>query len=130
MQPNYVARRSAWGAVTFFRILFFWLIIPLIVMIVDIIRRKVEKVEFYDDYVIVRKGILNTTESRSVFPGIIGLRVSQGLFGKIFGYGDVNVDVVSRWDVDLTQVCKPKELKRFLETKLVDAKSVKPTFMN
>ncbi|MBO5363025.1 MAG: PH domain-containing protein [Clostridia bacterium] len=130
MQPNYVARRSAWGAVTFLRVLFFWLIIPLIVMIVDIIRRKVEKVEFYDDYVISHKGILNTVESRSAFPGIIGVRVSQSLGGKIFGYGDVQVDVVSKWDIDLSDICKPKELKKFLETKLIDAKNVRPTFMD
>ena len=47
-EPNYVAKRSAWLAVTPARVLFFWLIIPLIVMLVDIAIKKRDMLLFYD----------------------------------------------------------------------------------
>ena len=63
--PNFVAKKSAWAAVTVLRVLFFWLIIPLIIMIVDIMIKKSERIEFYDDYIIQRSGVLSKKEKRS-----------------------------------------------------------------
>ena len=118
-RPNYVATKSAWKAITFWRVVFFWLIIPLIIMIVKIIVLKHERIEFYEDKIIVKSGVLSKNERKSVFLGVLSVSVNQSLWGRMFGYGDVNVDVVGKWDVNLEGVCKPKELEAYLETKIV-----------
>ena len=125
MKPNYVATKTAWGAVTFWRVVFFWLVIPLIVMIVDIFARKAERIEFYDKYLVVKRGLLSKREKRSVFSGVIGVSVNQSLFGRIFGYGDIMVDVVGKWDVNLKGVSNPNGLKAYLETRTIDPKDTR-----
>ena len=127
MRANYVAKKTAWSAVTFWRIALFWLIIPLIIMIVDIFVKKSETIEFYDGYVIQKSGLLSRKEKRSVFPKVAAVSVDQSLFGRIFNYGNVNVDVIGQWDVDLKGLAKPHELKKYLEDKMVGADSIQPT---
>jgi len=128
--PNYVASKSAWNAVTPLRILFFWLVIPLIVLIVDIIRNKKDKIEFYDKYVIERSGILSKKEKKSTFAGVYSVSVDQSVWGRIFNYGNVKIDVVGRWDVDTDGIARPNGLKRYLESKIVEPDSLKSVVMN
>ena len=127
MQANYVAKKTAWSAVTFWRIVLCWLIIPLIVMIVDIFVKKSTTIEFYDGYIIQKSGVLSRKEKRSVFPKVASVSVNQSLFGRMFNYGDVNVDVIGQWDVDLKGLAKPHDLKKYLEDKMVEASEIKPT---
>ena len=49
MKPEFIVKKSAWKAVTFWRIILCWLIIPLLVMIFNIISLKCEKIEFYEE---------------------------------------------------------------------------------
>ncbi len=93
MTPIYTVRKSACRAFTPLRILFIWLIIPLIVIIVRIIQLKCEIIEFYPDKIIQRSGWLSKKEKRSAFTGVMGVSVSLGIMGRLFHYGDVNVDV-------------------------------------
>lgn len=117
--PIYVAKKSAWKAVTPFRILFCWLIIPLFAMIAQIISLKNENIEFYEDSIITKKGIVSKDESRFAFSGVIGVSVKQGVGGRIFNYGDVKVDIVGRnWDIDTKGIHNPQALKQFLETRI------------
>lgn len=127
MQANYVAKKTAWSAVTFWRIALFWLVIPLIVMIVDIFVKKSVTIEFYDGYIIQKSGVLSRKETHSVFPKVAAVSVDQSLFGRMFNYGNVNVDVIGKWDVDLKGIAKPHELKKYLEDKMVEADSITPT---
>ena len=127
MQANYVAKKTAWSAVTFWRIAFFWLVIPLIIMIVDIFVKKSVTIEFYDGYIIQKSGVLSRKERRSVFPKVAAVSINQSLFGRMFNYGNVNVDVIGQWDVDLKGIAKPHDLKKYLEDKMVDADSIQPT---
>lgn len=114
--PNYVAKKSAWSAVTLFRVLFFWLIVPLIIMIVDIIIKKHEVIEFYDDYVIKKSGVLSRKEKRAALIGVIGVSVSQTICGRICNYGDVYIDFVGKaWDVSTSDLANPNGLKEYLE---------------
>lgn len=117
--PNYVASKTAWNAVTPLRILFFWLIIPLIILIVDIIRNKKNKIEFYDKYVIEKSGILSKKEKKSTFAGVYSISVEQSIWGRIFNYGNVKVDVVGRWDINTYGISHPNELKKYLESTIV-----------
>lgn len=128
--PNYVASKTAWNAITPLRILFFWLIIPLIVLIVDIIRYKKDKIEFYDRYVIEKSGLLSKREKKSTFAGIYSVSVEQNVWGRIFKYGDVKVDVVGRWDIDTYGISHPNELKKYLETKIVEPDNLQAVVAN
>lgn len=96
MQPNYVARKSILPAFTFWRIILFFLIVPLIVLIYDIIARKKEVIEFYDDKIVYKKGVFNKSETTAAFMGVYAVNVYQSFFGRIFNYGNVKVDAVGR----------------------------------
>ncbi len=123
-KPNYVAKKSAWSAVTLFRVLLFWLIIPLIIMIVDIIIKKHEIIEFYDDYVVKKSGVLSKKEKRVALIGVVGVSVSQTIWGRICNYGDVCIDVVGKWDVNTSQLAKPNGLKNYLEPFITKASNL------
>ncbi len=124
MKPNFVAKKTAWGGVTPLCVLFFWLVIPLIVMICRIVSLKNQVTEFYDDYIIVKSGVLSKSERKTVFPSILSVSIDQSLWGRMFGYGNVKVDVVGKWDVDLYGICDPVALKSYLEDKVTRGKNI------
>ncbi len=121
MQPNYVARKSILPAFTFWRIILFFLIVPLIVLIYDIIARKKEVIEFYDDKIVCKKGVFNKSETTAAFMGIYAVNVHQSIFGRIFNYGNVKVDAVGRWDINSNGIKNPKGLKAYLEQYTVES---------
>ena len=119
MAPIYVVRKSAWRALTPLRILFFWLIIPLIVILVRVVQLKHEIIEFYPDKIIQKSGVIAKKEKRSSFTGVMGTSVDQGVLGRMLNYGDVRVDVAGKWDIDTEGVKAPRALQNFLESHLV-----------
>ena len=116
MTPNYVAKKSAASVLSLWLILFCWLIIPLIVQIVRIINAKCYTIEFFDNKIVLKSGILNKSERQCVFAGVYSVSVSQSLAGRIFGYGNISVDCPGRWDIDTTGIKNPGELKKYLES--------------
>ena len=118
MTPNYVAKKSAVKELNFWLILFFWLIIPLIIQIVRILQAKAYSIEFYDERIIIKSGVLNKSEKQSVFAGVYAVSIDQSLWGRMWNYGDVKVDCPGKWDVDTAGIKNPKGLKAFLETKI------------
>lgn len=115
MKPNYVATKSAAAVLSPWLILLFWLIVPLIMQIVRILRAKSYQIEFYDNKMVVKSGLLNKNERQSVFTGVYAVSVSQSLWGRICGYGNISVDCPGKWDIDTTGIKDPKALKAFLE---------------
>ena len=124
MKPNYVATKSAWRAVTFWRVVLFWLVIPLVIMIIDIVAAKRDVLEFYDDKVIHKSGILAKNETQTLFTGVMAVSVAQSVVGRMFNFGDVRVDVQGKWDIDTDMISNPFGLKQYLETKTVKAASI------
>lgn len=129
MTPNYVAKKSIAKELNFWLILFFWLIIPLIIQIVRILQAKAYTIEFYDEKVIIKSGVLNKNESQSVFAGVFSVSVSQSLFGRMFNFGDVSVDCPGKWDINTNGIKNPKGLKAYLETKIT-AKGINQVVMD
>ena len=127
-QPNYVAKRSAWTAVTPLRVIFFWLIIPLIVMLVDIAVKKRDMICFYDDCIIQKSGLLSKKERRSAFLDIISVSVNQTFWQRICRYGDVKVDVAGKWDINTSDIANPNGLKEYLEDKIVSGRNVQGVY--
>ena len=129
MKPNYVAKKSAWTAVSIWTILLFWLIVPIIIMIFKIIALKAESIEFYDQKVVQRSGILAKQERQSLLTNITSVSVNQSLWGRIFNYGNVQVDLIGKWDINTNGVANPHKLKDFLEDYLSN-KNMHQAIMN
>ena len=120
MEPLYVAKKSKLCSFSLLRILFCWLIVPVIFIIIDMIKTNVEKVEFYDKKVTERNGLISKNEKETTFKGVVSVNVQQSFWGRIFNFGEVYVDLVGKNNLHLEKIAKPYELKKFLETKIVD----------
>ena len=120
MNPNYVAKKSAWSCISFLSVLACILVIPLFVLIFRIIAIKQYRLEFYDDKVVIKSGLLNVKTKQMVFMGITAVSVNQTLWGRIFDYGTVAVDCVGKWDVNSTTYIKdPHKLEEYLQGHIV-----------
>ena len=115
MKPNYVAKKSVIAALSFWLIVFFWLVIPLIIQIARILSAKCYLIEFYDNKIVVKSGVLSKQENQSVFGGVYSVSVSQSLMGRVFNYGNIQVDCPGRWDIDTAGIKDPSALKKYLE---------------
>ena len=124
-RPHIIARKSLLPAFKFWRILFFWLIIPLIMIIVDVIKLKHEYVEFYSAHVIKKKGVFNKTEEKCMFPKILSCNVSRTFWGRVFNYGDIEIDAIGKWDVDLKNIKRPLYIRKYLENHFISAKEIR-----
>ena len=116
MMPKYVAEKSVVPVLSFWLIVFSWLVIPLIIQIVRILSVKSYSIEFYEDKIIVKSGLLSKQEHQSVFAGVYSVSVSQSLMGRIFNYGNVKVDCPGKWDVNTNDIKDPAALKNYLES--------------
>ena len=80
----------------------------------DMVRKKFGK------KVTERKGLISKNEKETTFKGVVSVNVQQSFWGRIFNFGDVYIDLVGKNNLVLEGIAKPYELKKFLETKLVD----------
>lgn len=121
---QYKVSKSAWEAITPLRVLFFWLIIPLIIMIVKAVQNHYDTIEFYEDKIVHKTGVLVKNENERVFPGVLGISVRQSLWGRIFNYGDVIVNAKGKWDITTTFIKDPYGLKKYLQSRTINSKDL------
>ena len=115
VKPNYVIRKSAWSVVRPWHILLFFLIVPLIIMIVKIINVKDDTISFYNNKIVHRSGIFSKHEKTNIMTRVLSVTVKQTFWGRIFNYGTVHVDVVGKWDINMRGVKDPMGAKEYLE---------------
>lgn len=115
MQPNYVAKKSLWLALSFWNVALFWLVVPLIIIICKIVVLKFQQVEFYDQRVIKKSGVFSKKERQFVFTSVVSVSVDQSFWGRIFNYGDVRVDLIGKGIITANGISRPNELKAFVE---------------
>ncbi len=150
-RPEYVAKRSAWSIIRFWRILVFWIAVPavlffgvkllelelnplilpivwlalmLVIFICRIIVIKSHRVEFYKNKVVEKWGVFDIEKKSNVFTAVLAVKVDQKFWGRVFGYGEVKVDMVGPWDVDLTRIKKPKKLQNYLDSRIAHVKGM------
>lgn len=129
MNPLFVAKKSKMASFSILRIIFFWLIVPLILIILDMVRAGIEKIEFYEKNVIEKTGIISKNEKNTIFKGVVSVTVNQGFWGRLFGYGDVHIDLIGKNNLHLEKIKNPYELKKFLGTKIVDVDNSQTTLI-
>ena len=88
-------------------------------MAVKIVKIKFVRISFYEDRVIERSGILSKRERQSLFQGVLSVSVEQSFSGRLFGYGNVKINVFGKWDIDTHGIVRPEELKRYLERRMI-----------
>ncbi len=99
---------ACWSGV--FVVIFFWKLIVV----------RCDYVEFYDDYVIVKKGVIFRKSEKKIFPQILSVRTHR----NILGYGTVDIDVVGPWDLDLSKRKRPEDLREYLVDHMVNSVAV------
>ena len=119
--------RSFWAEMTFLKILFFWLIIP---VIIAYIVAKSYLVTITEKKIIIDSGIINKTSSEYAVAGITSIRVEQTMFGSIFNYGTVYISLAGDRQVLLEDVAKPNEVKSFLNRQLEKTANATHTLVN
>lgn len=130
VKPNYVMKKSAWSVIRPWHILLFFLVVPLIIMIVKIINVKDDTISFYNNKVVQRSGIFSKQERTNVLTHVLSVTVKQTFWGRIFNYGNIYVDVVGKWDINMRGVKDPMKAKEYLESFVANGASVKPIIMN
>ena len=112
--------------VPFLAVLFgIFAMIPLISIIVKIIILRSQYVEFYDSYVIKKRGVFNKTEEKCMFPKVMSCHVYRSFWGRVFNFGNIQVDVIGKWDVDLTGIKRPLFIRKYLENHFISAKEIR-----
>lgn len=104
---------------------FFISLIPLGIFIWHVIVLKCQYTEFYDSYVIKKWGVFDKDHERCMFPKILSCHVSQTFWGRVFGYGDVHVDAIGKWDVDLHNIKRPHFVRKYLDNHFISAKEIR-----
>lgn len=130
VKPNYVMKKSAWSVIRPWHLIFFFLIVPLIIMIVKIINVKDDKILFYNNKVVQQSGVFSKYEKTNILTRVLSVTVKQTFWGRLFNYGTVKVDVVGEWDINMSGVKDPMGAKAFLETFVANGAAVKPIIMN
>ena len=143
MKPNYTAKKTAWllvslknvilflvsvaGVVAFFLfdflafpislVFFAPLLVSIIWILCDLLVIKCEKYDFYDNKVVYSKGVFNRKVQITTFLGVLSVTINQSFSGRLCNYGNVAIDTVGRWDMDMEKISKPHKLKLYLESK-------------
>lgn len=129
IKPNYVIRKSAWSVVRPWHILLGFLIVPLIIMVIKIINIKDESVSFYQNRVVHRSGIFSKQEKTTIMTRVLSVSVKQTFWGRICNYGNIYVDVVGEWDINMRGVKDPMKAKAYLEQFIANGAGVRPLIM-
>ena len=101
-------------------ILAVWTLIFVIAMIWTLIVIRCNYIEFYDSYVIQRKGVIFRKSKKTIFPQVISVTTHR----NILGYGSVDIDVVGPWDVELTKLKRPEDVREYLVDHMVNSVAV------
>ena len=85
------------------------------VIIIAVLSAKSHIILIYENRIVSRYGLISKHENYSVMTPIIGVSVSQGVWGKICNYGYVHIDKMGKgWDISTDYVKDPNGLKHFL----------------
>ena len=129
-KPNFVMRKSAWSVVRPWHILLGFLIFPLIIMIVKIINIKDETISIYDNKVVERSGIFSKYEHTNILTHVLSVSYKQTFWGRLFNYGNIEIDVVGHWDINMKGIKNPRKAKEFLENYAAHGLGMQQFIMN
>ena len=99
----------------------------ILILICKIISCVNHKLYFYDKKIVTRDGVFNRQVKSIAFLGVLRVDVEQSFVDRIFGLGNVYVDLFGKYDIrneaktfelkPLIDIAKPKKLQKFLDTR-------------
>jgi len=81
---------------------------------------RCQRIEFYDTYVIEKRGVIFKRSKKSIFPQITRVSTKK----HFFNYGNILIDVVGPWDIDFTGIARPEDVRAYLVDHMVNAAAV------
>ena len=97
-----------------------WTFIFLVAMIWTLVIIRCDYVEFYDSYAIHKKGVIFRTSVKHIFPQVVKVKTRR----TFLGFGDVIIDAVGPWDIDLTSIKRPEDVREYLVDHMVNSVAV------
>ncbi|MBQ9114027.1 MAG: PH domain-containing protein [Clostridia bacterium] len=108
-------KRSTWAEMTWLKVLFFWLIIPIVVA-ATVAKHYVVRIT--DRKITVHSGVFNKQNCEYAMAGITQISVFKSFWGGICNYGTVSISLAGNRTVMLEGVCDPYGVKSFIEGQL------------
>lgn len=99
--------------------------IMLLIIIGFIIYTRSTYVKFYDGHVVKHKGVFSKHIEKCMLPKIISCNVHCSFWGRIFKFGDVKIDTIGKWDIDLIGYKYPNRIRKRLEPYFISAQEVR-----
>ena len=152
VEPKFVIKKSAWPtlfwtlplivisaicAVVFMKTNFIIFVacaavaaLVLIIMICRIISLAYERIYLYEEKIVRKKGVFSRYEDQTVILGIKRVTIKRSFVGRIFGYGNVNIDTFGGDELDAYTkgICNPVALKEYLEEVIREGETVSHVF--
>lgn len=104
--------------------------IPLLIMLIKIINIKDETISIYNNKVVQRSGILSKHEKTNILTHMLSVTVHQTFWGRICNYGNIQIDVMGQWDIDMRGIKNPKKAKEYLEQIAANGMGMSHILMN
>lgn len=86
--------------------------------VIEGITIKNTTIKFYKNKYRIQSGFIHRYDSEILLTNILSVSVYQGLWGHLFDFGDVLINVVGRKHILLSEVKNPYALKRYIQSRL------------
>ena len=106
-------KKSFWAELTFLKILFFWLILPIIWALLVSHNYSVTA---DTKSITVKEGVFNISTTQYALPGITQVNVYRPFFGRIFKYGTVTITLAGDKELTLKGIKEPDKLKEYIQS--------------
>ena len=100
-------------------------IVMFLIIIGFVIHVRSIYIKFYDGYVVKHKGVLFKHIEKCMLPKIISCNVYQSFWGRLFRFGDVKIDAIGKWDIDLLGYKAPNRIRKRLDANFISAQEVR-----
>jgi hypothetical protein len=103
---------KAWAAL----ILLFWCVIGIVIFFRMMLRKWTTELGITTHRFIEKTGWLTLKTNELALPNIEGVKVSQGLWGKILGFGHIRIEGTGIDAVEIPDIADPIGFRRAIET--------------
>lgn len=118
-------RKSLWSEALkiFICAILFWLIVPLVILIITVMTVRRDIFEIRDDRIIHTFGLFSKNEQIILFKNVLDCRVSVPFWGRICKYGDISLSIIGGKRVAIPYAKDPEEVQALLRKYIEKART-------
>lgn len=102
-QFHWLWHARAWAAL----LIFGWLIIGIVYFIYEMIRLNTTEFAVTNRAVVMKKGFISTHVTQLSLEAVEGAKLDQGILGRIFGFGRLDIEGRGAGEVDFPTMANP-----------------------